>query len=140
MLDKPKFTYGDRVYAVVEKRGSICWCVRPFVVDNIEASIYVVDEGGDPILYNGIEERSVFGEEWEAQQECHRRNPVTTAFIEAELPMCCSSCQLLDDTMLCKAAGRFAESSAEKERASFCPMCTDYKKISEKLESLMKAN
>ena len=139
MLKAPQFSYGDKVFAVVRKRGGSRWSVRSFVIDNIEESSYIVGDSDDPILYNGDEGDSVFGEEWEAQQECYKRNPVTTAFIEVDVvPMCCSDCHMLDGTMLCKAAGRFAESKAEKTRASFCPMSTDYKKIAGKIEELLK--
>ena len=137
MLRTPKFSYGDRVFALVRKRGSGLWSVKSLVIDTIEEPLFLVGDD-DPILYNGVEEDLVFGEEWEAEQECYKRNPMPTAFIEVEVPMCCSDCQMLDETMLCKASGRFAESKAEFTRASFCPMSTDYKKIARRIEDLLK--
>jgi len=121
----PVFSYGDEVFALVRKKGQSRWSVRKIIIDSIEEPVVIPGLVPDPVCYNGIEEDSVFKEKWRAEQECYKRNPKTMATIRLELPMCCSVCQLLDDTMLCKATGRFAECNADKGRASFCPMIFD---------------
>ena len=137
----PRFDYGDTVFAVVPvyaERGHAEWRVHEFVVDTIEIPSIVFEPAPDPVLYNGIEAGHVFEAEWEAQLECHKRNPEKTVIIESRLPGRCLDCDMLDDTMLCRAAGRFAESEAEKKRASFCPMRTDCRMISEKTYGLLE--
>ena len=136
----PQFDYGDTVYAAVSATAGCAhadWRVCKFVVDTIEMPSIVFGMTPDPILYNGIEADLVYKNEWEAQLECHKRSPEKKVVIEAILPGRCLDCDMLDDTMLCRAAGRFAESDAEERRATFCPMQESRRIISENTYELL---